>query len=61
MNKIEINDLRSAIEYLKNVKGQLVKSDVEVDPRWGISRSLQIYWSWWNREKTYKNRAGNDI
>ena len=32
MNKIEINDLRSAIEYLKNVKGQLVKSDVEVDP-----------------------------
>ena len=32
MNKIEINDLRSAIEYLKNVKGQLVKSDVEVNP-----------------------------
>ena len=32
MNKIEINDLRSAIEYLKNIKGQLVKSDVEVDP-----------------------------
>ena len=31
MNKIEINDLRSAIEYLKNIKGQLVKSDVEVD------------------------------
>ena len=31
MNKIEINDLRSAIEYLKNVKGQLVKSDVEVN------------------------------
>lgn len=32
MNKIEINDLRSAIEYLKNINGQLVKSDVEVDP-----------------------------
>ena len=32
MSKMEINDLRSAIEYLKSVKGQLVKSDVEVDP-----------------------------
>lgn len=32
MNKVEINDLRSAIEYLKNIKGQLVKSDVEVNP-----------------------------
>ena len=30
MNKVEINDLRSAIEYLKDIKGQLVKSDVEV-------------------------------
>lgn len=32
MNKVEINDLRSAIEYLKDIKGQLVKSDVEVNP-----------------------------
>ena len=31
-NNAEINDLRSAIEYLKNIDGQLVKSDVEVDP-----------------------------
>ena len=38
MNKIEINDLRSAIEYLKNVKGQLVKSDVEVT----MSRSCTL-------------------
>lgn len=32
MEKYQINDLRSAIEYLKNIDGQLVKSDVEVDP-----------------------------
>ena len=32
MNRSEINDLRSAIEYLKGNEGQLVKSDVEVDP-----------------------------
>lgn len=32
MNKVEINDLRSAIEYLKSIDGQVVKTDVEVDP-----------------------------
>lgn len=32
MNKVEINDLRSAIEYLKGIDGQVVKTDVEVDP-----------------------------
>ena len=30
--KKEIDDLRSAIDYLKDVEGQLVKSDVEVNP-----------------------------
>lgn len=32
MKANEINDLRSAIEYLKGFEGQLVKTDIEVDP-----------------------------
>ena len=34
---VKINDLRSAIEYLKTIPGQFVETDVEVDPLHEIS------------------------
>ena len=33
----KINDLRSALDYLKTIDGQYVESDVEVDPRAELS------------------------
>ncbi len=33
----KINDLRSALEYLKNIPGQYIETDVEADPRAEIS------------------------
>ncbi|MBE5891146.1 MAG: UbiD family decarboxylase [Lachnospiraceae bacterium] len=36
-SKIEVNDLRSAIELLKTIPGQYVETDVEVDPHAELS------------------------
>ena len=38
----KINDLRSALEYLKAIPGQFVETDVEVDP-WGEISSVYKY------------------
>ena len=32
MSEKKVNDLRSALELLKSIPGQLVETDVEVDP-----------------------------
>ncbi|MCD8120483.1 MAG: UbiD family decarboxylase [Lachnospiraceae bacterium] len=37
MSKIEVNDLRSALELLRTMPGQLVETDVEADPMAEIS------------------------
>ena len=54
MNKVEINDLRSAIEYLKGIDGQVVKTDVEVDPHGELAGVYRYY-------ETNKNRTSYDI
>ena len=35
--KTKINDLRSALDYLRTIPGQLVETDVEADPMAEIS------------------------
>ena len=37
MKNVEVNDLRSAIEMLESIPGQLVETDVEVDPNAELS------------------------
>lgn len=37
MKNVEVNDLRSAIELLESIPGQLVETDVEVDPNAELS------------------------
>lgn len=32
--KTKINDLRSALDYLRTIPGQLVETDVEAQTRW---------------------------
>ena len=61
MDRVEINDLRSAIEYLKNIDGQLVKTDVEVDPHGQLAGVYSICRSWWNCYETNKDRTSYDI
>ena len=35
--KIEVNDLRSAIKLLKNIPGEIIETDVEVNPHGELS------------------------
>ena len=37
MKNVEVNDLRSALELLESIPGQLVETDVEVDPNAELS------------------------
>lgn len=37
MSKKKVNDLRSALELLQSIPGQLVETDVEVDPMGELS------------------------
>ena len=37
MKNVEVNDLRSAIELLESIPGQLVETNVEVDPNAELS------------------------
>ena len=37
MSKNKVNDLRSALELLRQIPGQLVQTDVEVDPEAELS------------------------
>lgn len=33
MKNVEVNDLRSALELLESIPGQLVETNVDVDPK----------------------------
>lgn len=37
MKNVEVNDLRSALELLESIPGQLVETDVEIDPNAELS------------------------
>lgn len=61
MTKNKVIDLRSALELLQAIDGQLVETNVEVDPMGGTFWCLSSCWSSWNSNETNTRRTGDDI
>lgn len=57
----KINDLRSALEYLRTIPGQLIETDVEADPRAEISGIYRYVGAKGHSQTSYTLRSCYDL
>ncbi len=59
--KGKVNDLRSALELLRTMEGQLIETDVEVEPKAATLRGVSLCGSGRYGKKTDERRASYDF
>lgn len=57
----KVTDLRSALKMLEDMSGQLIETDVEVEPMAGAFRCIPSCRGGRNRYASDQRRTGNDI